>query len=347
MILDNKYLNIDLFDRYLRHELTEAEQQEFNENLLNDNAFNSAFIEYKTIALGIRDYGKAGLKDYLKKNVRTHTPTISPFLKTIYAMAAVLVLFAGLYIIFQYNSGNEKAPQISTTNEVKKEAVQAAPPAIAQNAEPEQKMDAIETPPSEYKAEKNVTTTPIISKNLAEKTEDLDMAAGADAAPVVEAKDDDDYKVVSDKKVGDTVLFALNISEKDKLVSSNVSVTKEKTSRKAIPSANNESLNYKKKNEKGNNGYAATDSASLDHVDEADKYLVEFWQSPVNFKGYKFNNKSLMLYGLPNRNISLTNYNNKLYMSNGSNVYIMNICLDGCAYKNELDETIINLILNK
>jgi hypothetical protein len=51
---------------------------------------------------------------------------------------------------------------------------------------------------------------------------------------------------------------------------------------------------------------------------------VEFWQSPINFKGYKYFRNKLYLYGLkPNEEISIFTYNEKLYLKTQKGVFII------------------------
>ena len=54
----------------------------------------------------------------------------------------------------------------------------------------------------------------------------------------------------------------------------------------------------------------------------ANQVVVEFWKSPVNFKGYKFNRKKLVLYGLaPQTEIKLCYYIHTQYMLVGNVIY--------------------------
>jgi hypothetical protein len=50
--------------------------------------------------------------------------------------------------------------------------------------------------------------------------------------------------------------------------------------------------------------------------------VVESWSSPVNFKGYKFNRKKLMVYGLDEtKPVAIYHYLNEFYIRIGTRVY--------------------------
>lgn len=80
---------------------------------------------------------------------------------------------------------------------------------------------------------------------------------------------------------------------------------------------------------------SATDSAKLTETNTANtssglpkappvnkSIKVEFWQSPINFKGYKYFRNKLYLYGLkPNDEISIFTYNEKLYLKTQKGIF--------------------------
>jgi len=48
---------------------------------------------------------------------------------------------------------------------------------------------------------------------------------------------------------------------------------------------------------------------------KTDKYIIEFWESPLNYRGYKRNKNKIVLYGVKQYDImSLKMFNNTLYM---------------------------------
>ncbi len=122
MNLKNQELDIALFDRYLLHTLSEAELEVFNEKLLNDDAFNEAFNTYRTITMGIQDFGRAELKNYIRSNAEIPAGgrnfTIN---RMTFAIAAALTIFAGLFIVFNYYTGKDNSPTIATIETIQNE----------------------------------------------------------------------------------------------------------------------------------------------------------------------------------------------------------------------------------
>jgi hypothetical protein len=56
---------------------------------------------------------------------------------------------------------------------------------------------------------------------------------------------------------------------------------------------------------------------------------VEYWQSPINYRGYKMNSGKLILFGLsPDEPLSLTEINNDLFLKHANNVYKVSSCAD-------------------
>ncbi|MEQ1733437.1 MAG: hypothetical protein ABL940_07175 [Bacteroidia bacterium] len=56
---------------------------------------------------------------------------------------------------------------------------------------------------------------------------------------------------------------------------------------------------------------------------------VEYWQSPINYKGYKMNSGKLVLFGLsPDEPLSLTEINNDLFLKHANNVYKIMGCTE-------------------
>lgn len=74
---------------------------------------------------------------------------------------------------------------------------------------------------------------------------------------------------------------------------------------------------------------------------------VEFWQSPLNFKGYKYIGNTLYLYGTDQSDIKLYIYKDKTYMRNNGQVYLLEPCENGCPFKAAEDKTITEFILKQ
>ncbi len=56
---------------------------------------------------------------------------------------------------------------------------------------------------------------------------------------------------------------------------------------------------------------------------------VEYWQSPINYKGYKMNGTKIVLFGLsPDEPLSITELNNDVFLKHGNSVYKIMLCND-------------------
>ncbi len=120
-----------------------------------------------------------------------------------------------------------------------------------------------------------------------------------------------------------------------------------------MPAASNNNITT------GNAGYELKDTVSFkpekslakaedDKKDLTVKNMkIEFWQSPVNFRGYKYTGNTVQLYGLASNNVRLFMLNNKLYLRTDGMVYVLTTCSEGCAYQSETNTTITDIIIQQ
>jgi hypothetical protein len=68
---------------------------------------------------------------------------------------------------------------------------------------------------------------------------------------------------------------------------------------------------------------------------------IEFWRSPLNYKGYKLSKYNVILYGLTDtENLKIYTLNGILYMKNASAVYKLDYNADFKPFERITDETI-------
>jgi hypothetical protein len=68
---------------------------------------------------------------------------------------------------------------------------------------------------------------------------------------------------------------------------------------------------------------------------------IEFWKSPLNYKGYKLSKYNVILYGLTDtENLKMYTLNGILYMKNASSVYKLDYNTDFKPYERVTDEMI-------
>jgi hypothetical protein len=64
--------------------------------------------------------------------------------------------------------------------------------------------------------------------------------------------------------------------------------------------------------------------ANLAVEEKTDSFVVEFWVSPIHYKGYKMSKNKLVLFGLENIDaLKLYRLNNSIYMNDGESYYMM------------------------
>jgi hypothetical protein len=99
-----------------------------------------------------------------------------------------------------------------------------------------------------------------------------------------------------------------------------------------------------------NNATAAKDSLAAkmagvrdDHSSGRQFRLLEFWSSPLNYKGYKMNRNKLVLYGLPDsEGLRLFQLDDEIYLLNGSVAYHLEYGNDFRAYEKVNSEIVVS-----
>lgn len=73
-------------------------------------------------------------------------------------------------------------------------------------------------------------------------------------------------------------------------------------------------------------------------------YVVEFWRSPVNYRGYKMGKNKLVLYGLDNINpIQLYKYNGGIFLKHEQSVFKIDVYNDYRAFERIADPSILSV----
>ncbi len=342
--------HIELFDQYLLNQLSEEQKRAFEERLFKEPDLKEEFEIHQLLVQGIQFHGKAELKNFLKENatVTFWGGNIWPKQMRI-ASVAVFLVFAGLYALVHFylqpqSQSNNTA--IVTENTIEP-TVDKTIPTDSNSVPP-----APELPNTLSNIEVMDDEFPVIEDDYQNPSEEMEMEENKMESEV-SGKESMDYQVLKERKLSDTVLLAMNVSVNNYL-KENVSIKSTKKSKSPIiPSnAQNSPLN----NNAGQQKLDTLSSAKYETNERKDnlkktvgpaKYNVEFWTSPINFKGYKLINQTLQLYGLNNNQVQLKMLNNQLYLIHKQTVYVLNTCVDGCAYKPLNDEEIEILLLNK
>lgn len=299
----NKY---ELFDAYLRGDLSGEELDSFVVKLKEDPSFKEEFDLHALLVKGIEEHRKQELKAFLSE--RTNRGFIgNPFGKkyTILA-AAVLALFAVMYFgVAQLEKQNEslalkqentpkpieeersfrKVDSVETDKAEKKEPMAVPPPEVIQDLEivedeASELDEEVELPDSillnefeSYEVEPNFSAPR--RDYIQEKTEVL-------SAESLNFTVENELPVLVEKVLFDTVLrFRVITSTSQRL--------------KEVALSSTDSLAKVKKDANQNLGQV---ESALKKSKEDKGVRIEYWFSPINYTGFKFDGKKLVLYGV-------------------------------------------------
>jgi len=259
----NKY---DLFDRYIRGELNGEQLDKFLERLESDLAFKEEYASYHLVVEGIREHERQELRTYMEQKARVRFMG-NPWSKTwTYASAAVVMAFGVLYIALDQKNGNEA---VAVKEQQKKQALNDT---LHEMPEPEKENVAMEAPIAETITEQ----APVPAAEIVEEEQYIDIDDPLEEAEemvypdplnnegLVRMEQDDELPVKADTRVYDTVVsLALSFDKENKVDTAHAEIVK-------------------KKEIKG----------------RTEKIVVQFWKSPINYKGYLFDGRKLEVFGL-------------------------------------------------
>lgn len=79
-----------------------------------------------------------------------------------------------------------------------------------------------------------------------------------------------------------------------------------------------------------------------DRRDDKEMFNIEFWSSPLNYKGYKMGKYKIVLYGIPSaEGLKVYKLDDVVYLKHQSNVYRLDYASDFKQYERITDENII------
>lgn len=70
------------------------------------------------------------------------------------------------------------------------------------------------------------------------------------------------------------------------------------------------------------------------------KITVEFWESPIHFKGYRLGRDKMIVFGISPDDVSLIRHKNDLYLVTINNVYLVKPCSDFCQLRPIKDKAV-------
>ncbi|MFM6983741.1 MAG: hypothetical protein ACKOXF_06385 [Chitinophagaceae bacterium] len=332
----------DLFNAYLKRTLSEADLMAFEKRLKDDQEFADAFNFHQLMVEGVKVHARAELKQFLSQNAPPAKGKTFRLSNMQWAAAAVIVVIIGIYAVTQFYI------------QPKKEIDLAIKPQEYQIPEPDTTNNSTYIP-EEIRAMDSVAPKVTMSENAIVSAEQVLEADDAGSPPTAEdvldknvAMSEDrenigyDYNILPEKKLKDTSYYLYNLPEliARESSSNNDTYRSKKLSTAKLPSnANTAPATVERKD--------STAFKKKKTATTGTKLQVEFWQSPLNFKGYKYWNNTVQLYGADQKTARLYQYNYQIYLRDNGKVYLLTPSADATAYKPVVDESIIQLILSQ
>lgn len=257
----------DLFDRYLRGELDQKELDSFMKELGSDEALKEEFDMYQYLVEGIREHEKQELKAYMTKKAGVRYIG-SPWSKNFtYASAAILIGFGVLYVVLD-NRAKDTDLAINKPIEIPKSPeTQVAPDGEVKTEENKEEYVVPEIQAAPVEVDTNTRYSEDGQKPDGEKTYGVgDMPVMGDRNRMAGSnKGEDDFPVRTDTRIMDTLItLAIRF---EKVTEQSIDTGESPEAERTIPVL-------------------------------SEKILVQFWKSPINYKGYRFDGRKLVLFGL-------------------------------------------------
>ncbi|HTA82007.1 MAG TPA: hypothetical protein VK783_03685 [Bacteroidia bacterium] len=122
-----------------------------------------------------------------------------------------------------------------------------------------------------------------------------------------------------------------------------VVMTNQLVSVKTVPLKNIDSLMVNKSTERSDSMIASM--SNIDDEKDPAYYRVEFWQSPLNFKGYKMSKGKIVLYGVNSTTpFRLIKWDDSYYLLSNQNVFKVTYTDDYKPFEKVIDKTVLKKI---
>lgn len=349
--------HIDQFNAYLKRQLSAEDIIAFEQRLKSDAEFAKEFEMHSLLVEGIKEHGRMELKSFLKDNVSLpHVGSKTNFFNMRsmqWSIAAALVLIFGVILVVQYyikptESTEEIASKnVITSSDTSTPLVQTEPKESSDTSTAFLEMLAVKKENADEVAPPTIDDLSN-EKAIAEDDASYINEGKYSASPTVV----EDIDIATEQKLNDTTITLALLSysigySKDYDGITDANNSKPQTIDKKVTKSKypyNTSVETTNKNETVIDSNAV--SKKLSKV--VSKTLnVEYWKSPVNFKGYRYIGNTVYLYGVTKDNSRLFMVNNKLYLRTNNIVYILMPTTDSLPYKTEADTDITNYILKQ
>jgi len=356
--------HIDQFNAYLKRQLSADDIMAFEKRLKTDPEFAKEFELHSLLVEGIKEHARTELKSFLKDNVSlphiSSKPNFFNMRSMQWSIAAAIVLILGVILIVQYYiKPSESTEELATRNVITssdtstplvqsepKESSDTSPEFIEMLAVKKENADMEAPPLSESLTEETSAGKPVV-------VDEADGKFYTDRTLVDNEVAIEDNNIATEQRLNDTtitlaLLFYNTAYKKDYNSNDDASNAQPQTTDKTTKSKSKYPYNAGVEATNKNEIKVDTNAVSKKLSKASTKtYKVEYWKSPVNFKGYRFINNTVYLYGVTKDNSKLFVVNNKLYLRTNNTVYILTPTTDSLPYKTEADTDISNYILKQ
>jgi hypothetical protein len=276
----------DIIDLYLKGLLQGEELDKFLLEMKEDENLAEDIEIKRQIIQALQEVRHEELKNYIARNTKDNVLIRLPGPKWAYGVAASILLLAAAFVLFQ-----DQIPE------------NVNPIAIFQ---PKEKIEADTSfdESSEVIVDKEPIKEPIVLPLIVEEIEDSNSIVFDDVLMNDFDDKEENVEVRQDKIVRTQTTYTIVHANRMNLIDSSSNI--EKTTSAAPNSVKNESDGISEKDKKVKNteikapATAETKDQDLSEFkkEKNQKIQIEFWQSIVSYKGYKWNGKTLRLYGI-------------------------------------------------
>lgn len=307
----------ELIDQYLTGELIGQELDKFKIRLKEDPAFLQQVQVQKAIISSIEASRQAELKAMLVASKAKKRRLIIPFGNRSLAVAASILSLLAFGLIIKTMLPNGISELTKNDEPIEQEAavdsnqeVSTEGPEIV-NTDPEVEPDSIDFPQTPEIAvvddiEETYTDDP---KALFENDDNLDLS---DLKKDEDEIDGSDFKAKRDSLLGskNVPLWVVAFETEQNRNDSPVTVTEAKKEGGLFSKKNKDK---EEASDKVTSGSSAETKASIKNL--GTNIRVEFWESIVNFKGYKFDGSTLLLFDTPvTTSVVIKSYDGSTYL---------------------------------
>jgi len=305
-----------LVERYLQGELSGLELEKFSERLSADEGFKRAVEFQQLIHEGIKEAGEERLKELIQSSINYRRPSVPWGLKLILSFFFVTAIGVSLWFYLGTDQPSNKQDRSWFAFFEKTRIKDASDKKESQKVKQDSKAKSSSEPASAKTNPEEMAQRPLTD------TSDLGLSQPASAGDTLSGSLDEDIIVKQDQLL---ISAVLPVNQKQ------VQNLEEKKAEESLADEAAGKLNP---------------SADLPVQEKTEStFQVEFWISPINYRGYKLTKNQLILFGIEEPDaVKLFRVNDEMYMTYLKETYKLNASSEFGSYV-KLKESEIPLAL--